>query len=59
MMVRATHRGSTRIIGELFDVTEETVLGPLTGWPMHEIIGKINGRTEYIFSKYCERVNED
>lgn len=57
--VRATHRDSTRKIGEMFVVKEETVLGPLTGMPMHEIIGEIEGRTQYIFAKYCEPVNEN
>ena len=63
--VRATSLSSTRKIGEVFGVREETTLGPLTGEPMHEIVEwpehlreTESGRTQYIFVRFCERVED-
>jgi hypothetical protein len=53
--VIATHPASCRIVGAVYEVYEEPVIGELSGYPMYEIVKKIDGRTQYIQVRFCEK----
>lgn len=51
--VRVISKDSCQQIGDILEVKADTVVGELTGQPMHEIVGK-NDNAKYIIQKYCE-----